>query len=65
MTDLVLLNDRSAGLRQSLEALVQSSPSAELTSAGGIYLLDAAALSLEEDPFRSGRSCDTSTVTGA
>ena len=49
VTDLVLLNDGSAGLRQSLEALVQSSPSAELAGKpGGIYLLDAAALSLEE-----------------
>jgi cellobiose phosphorylase len=62
VTDLVLLNDGSAGLRQSLEALVQSSPSAELSGKRVASTSSTPPPSPEEDPFRSGRSCDTSRL---
>jgi cyclic beta-1,2-glucan synthetase len=50
VTDLVVLNDAGDELRRQLEGLVQSASTADSNGKpGGVYLLDAAVLSAEDD----------------
>jgi cyclic beta-1,2-glucan synthetase len=50
VTDLVVLNDAGDDLRRRLQDLVQGAPAADLHGRpGGVYFLDAAALSAQDD----------------